>query len=214
MNFYILFILAVQSLISSSSATVEKSLLEQQSFITTNSKIQYLNQFFKNNSPLNIHNKALDLLKNKNKIPATLLLKKNFYQNLFPESYLLLGQLEEAVFLFPVFLLIGFAITSLITVIFFIFYLKTLNSFYLKNLLISLFLFVLLLGGHFFLKGRVSPITENHLKLAPVETAPHTVQIAPLENLVVLKKQDKWLKVKNNNNQTGWILRQQVFQLF
>ena len=179
------------------------------------SDIQALNQFFQNNSPLKIHNKALELLKDKNNAPAILLLKKNFYQNLFPASYFLLTQLEESVFLLPILLLIAFIIVSLITTAFFILYLKTFSSFYLKNLFNLLFVFALLIGGNLILlKNRVSLLEEISLKLAPIETAPNTVQILPLKELVILKKQGKWLKIKSPQNQTGWILKQQVFQLF
>ena len=178
-------------------------------------KIQALNQFFTSNSSLKIHNKALELLKSKNEISAILLLKKNFYQNLFPPSYFLLSQLEEPVSFSLVFLLIGFIIISLITVVFFILYLKTFHSFYFKNLLAGLFVFAFLLGGHlFFFKNQVSPLTETYLKLAPIESAPNTVTLPPLENLAVLKEKGKWLKVKNQKKQTGWILKQQVFQIF
>ena len=178
-------------------------------------EIQVLNQFFTNNSSLTIHNKALELLKNKNKIPAIILLKKNFYQNLFPPSYFLLNQLEESISFSPVFLLAGFIIISLVTVIFFILYLQTFSSVYLKNLLGGLFIFSILLAGNLLLlKDRVSPLTEIYLKLAPAESAPNTVQLSSLEELVVLKKQGKWLKIKDQKRQTGWILKQQVFQLF
>ena len=178
-------------------------------------EIQALDQFFVSNSSLKIHNKALELLKDKNKIQAVLLLKKNFYQNLFPPSYFLLNQLKESVSFFSVFLLAGFIIISLIAVIFFILYLKTSYSFYFKNLLAGLLAFAFLLGGNlFFLKNQVSPLIETHLKLAPVESAPNTVKLPPLEELAVLKEKGKWLKVKNQKKQTGWILKQQVFQLF
>ena len=178
-------------------------------------EIQNLNQFFTNNSPLKIHNTALDLLKNNNKAPAILLLKRNFYQNLFPNSYLILNQLEEPVSFSSIFLLIGLIIASLVSFIFFILYLKSSSSFFLTSLLSNLAVFFLLLAGNFFLvKNKVSPLTKVHLKLAPMESAPDTVQISPLTELVVLKKTEKWLKIKSSQKETGWILEQQVFRLF
>ncbi|MCY4321314.1 MAG: hypothetical protein OXC37_02770 [Bdellovibrionaceae bacterium] len=186
------------------------SLIEDKSFFD----IKTLNEFFTNNSPLEIHNKALELLKNKNKEPAVLLLKKNFYQNLFPPSYFILNQLKEPVSFSLLLFLTGFIIVSLITLIFFILYLKSFSFFYLKNLLIFLTLFAFLLAGNFFLlKSRVSLIEESYLKLAPVKTAPSTVQIPALKELIVLKTQGEWLKIKSQQ-QTGWILKQQSFQLF
>ena len=178
-------------------------------------KAPALNQFTANNSPLNIHNKALELLKNKNKIPAVLLLKKNFYQNLFPASYFLLTQLEEPVSFSPLLFLIGFIIISLITTCFFILYFKSPNPFYLKNLLGFLFVFALLLGGNLFLlKPRAGLLKESYLKLAPLEKAPNTLQIEPLKELVILKRKGEWLKIKTHTKQTGWILDQKIFQFF
>ena len=178
-------------------------------------EIQNLNRFFKNNSPLKIHNTALDLLKNNNRLPAVLLLKKNFYQNLFPASYLTLNQLEEQVSFSFIFLLIGLIITSFSSFIFFILYLKNSSSLFLSPLLSSLAVFFLLLAGNLFLvKNKVSPLTEVHLKLVPMESAPDTVQTSPLTELVVLKKTEKWLKIKNPQKETGWVLKQQVFQIF
>ena len=179
------------------------------------SDIRSLNQFAENNSALKRHNKALELLQNKNKAPAILLLKKNFYQSLFPASYFLLIQLEETISFSHILLLISFIIISLITTGLFIFYFKNPNAFYLKNLLIGLFVFLSLLASSFFtLKDRVSLLEESYLKLAPIENSPQTILLPPLEDLIVLKKQGKWLKIKSKNNQTGWIPDQQVFQLF
>ncbi|MDE0092198.1 MAG: hypothetical protein OXN83_02800, partial [Oligoflexia bacterium] len=123
--------------------------------------------------------------------------------------------LEESVSLLPIVLLIGFTIISFIALIFFIFYLKTFNSFYLKNLLIFLIIFTFLSSANsLLLKEKVSLFTETDLKLAPIESAPNTVKLSPLEELIVLKKTKKWLKIKNQKKETGWILKQQVFQIF
>ena len=177
------------------------------------SNIEFLNHFFKSNSAVKIHNQSLELLKNKNEKQAILLLKKNFYQNLFAPSYFALNHLKESVSFFPLFLIISSIITSLIAFIFFILYLKSFSFSHLKIFLSSLFVFACLLGVHLFvLKEKVSPLTEIHLKLAPVESAPNTVPLSSLKELTVLKKKGKWLKVKDSQKQTGWIQKQQVFQ--
>ena len=227
MKFCLVFILpfAFCSALANSSPAANPSLSkdsQNSEFLTIGSKkskafsdIQALNQFTVNNSPLKIHNKALELLKNKNRTAAVLLLKKNFYQNLFPPSYFLINQLEEPVSFSHILFLIGFIIISLITSVFFIFYLKRPYALYLKNLVSGLFVFFLLLTGHFLLlKNKVSLLEESYLKLAPVETAPSTILQAPLEDLIVLKKQGQWLKIKNKNKQTGWISNQQIFHVF
>ena len=179
------------------------------------SDIKFLKQFAINNSALQIHNKALELLKKNNNKPAILLLKKNFYQNLFPASYFTLQDLEEPVFFSYLVLLLAFIILSLITISFFILYLKSPNPFYLKNLLGGISVFFILLAFQFFtLKNKAGLLEESHLQLAPVKASPNTVLITPLEDLTILKKQGDWLKLKNKNNETGWILNQKVFQFF
>ena len=176
---------------------------------------QKLDQFFINNSPLKIHNTALNLLKNNYKSPAILLLKRNFYQNLFPSSYLVLNQLEERVSFFPIFLIISLIITSLVCFIFFILYLKSSSSFFFTPLVSSLTVFFLLLAGNFFLlKNKVCPLTEVNLKLAPVESAPNIDQIPPLTELIILKKTEKWIKIKNPQEEIGWILKKELFEIF
>ena len=218
MRLYIFFILFffLGSFSTQAANTSASPPLIQKNFIEKdNNEIQPLNQFFKHNSPLKIHNKAVELLKNKERTPAVLLLKRNFYQNLFPPSYFLLNQLRTEISFSAIFLLIAFFIISIAGFILFILYLKNSSSLYLKNFLTSLFVFLLLLTSQFlFLKDRVSVLTATKLKLAPIESAPTTILLTPLEEAVVLKKTEKWLRIKSHKKETGWILKQQAFPLF
>ena len=178
-------------------------------------EIDSLNTFFQNNSPIKIHNQALHFLKIDQKDKALLLLKRNLYQNLFFPSYFVLSHFEAPLFLSPFLWHIQFLIFTLISLFLFFLLLKKPKLFYLKSLFFFLiFCLSLFISGLFLLKKRVSPLESIPLRSAPFTKAVIKTNLKPNSDLIVLKETKDWLRVQNKNNETGWILKQNVFQIF
>lgn len=178
-------------------------------------ELNFLKKFSQEKSPLEIHNKALSFLKEDKKEQAFILLKKNIYQNFFFSSYFVLSHFEVPVLFFPFlwsFLLIFIALICLV-LLFLSF--KTPSSFNLKLLFLSL-----ILGGAFFFsksllfKKRVSSFQTMDLRSAPFKKAPINISLSPNSDLVVLKQMGDWLALQNQDKQTGWLKKQEVFQIF
>ena len=178
-------------------------------------EMEFLKNFTQEKSSLEIHNKALQLLKADHKEQAILLLKKNTYQNLFLPSYFVLSHLDIPVFfapfLWPVSLFFMVLICSFLLFLSF----KKPGSFHLKTLFWSLSLYgFLIFYGWFFLKQRVSPLQEIELKSSPFMSAPNQTQLSPNSDLIVLKQTKDWLRIQSPDKQTGWVLKQKVLQIF
>lgn len=178
-------------------------------------ELVFLENLIKNNNPVEIHNKALALLKSRQENQALALLKKNAYQHLFPSSYLLLFQMDIPVFFKPLLWHISLLLLSLMVLIRLFLYLKKPGSFHFKAFLGGLSLLSLLfLSGFFLLKPRVICLKESDLKASPFQSAPTQAEVSPNSDLIVLKQTKDWLRVQSPNKQRGWILKNQVFRIF
>ena len=177
-------------------------------------KIRFLENISTKKTSLEIHNKALELLKAREKNQALLLLKKNLYTHLFPSSYFALYRLSAPLF-FSSFLWHISLFFMALTALFFIFLaLKKPDSFRLKCSFFSLILFSLIFSGGFFLKKKANPLEEIDLKDGPFPSAPVKARLSPASDLVVLKQTKDWLRVRDRENQTGWVLKKELFQIF
>lgn len=179
-----------------------------------------LRLFFESSSALTIHNKALELLKTEDKTPAILLLKRNFYQNLFFPSYLILKKIGEPAFLLPLAVSTGLILLSLLFLTFLLIYLKSKQTTYLKVSSFLLCGLLGLLGGSFLLKSRGGTLKKTSLMPLPSlsknlndpsQPEEHT---KPGEEFLLIKKTKDWLYIKTNDNKKAWILREEVFELF
>ena len=181
----------------------------------SNNEMDSLKKFFHEKSPLEIHNKALSFLKGDKKEQAFILLKKNLYQNFFFPSYFVLVHFEIPVLLLP---FLWFGLLSLLAfscLIFLFLSFKTPNSFHLKLLFLSL----ILSGAFFFSKSlvfkkRVSSFQPMDLRSAPFKKAPINISLSPNSDLTVLKQWGDWLALQSQDKQTGWLKKQEVFQIF
>ena len=138
---------------------------------------------------MEIHNKALQLLKNDQKAPALLLLEKNFYHNFFLPSFALLSHLKAPLF-FSSFLwhaLLFFM--SLLCLMYSLLALKKQNLNSLKKFSLIVIFHLACLGlGPLALKSRVSPLQKIELKSAPFDSAAVSTEIEANAHLLVLKK--------------------------
>ena len=188
---------------------------KNQSNTTQTNEIETLKQFTQTKTALEIHNKALQFLKNNQEAQALLLLKKNAYQNFFFPSYLTLFHLETPVALAPLLWHIGLVFTALICLFFLVASLKKLTPTRLKLLCWSLCLFGgLISSGVFFLKKRVGVIQNTELRSSPFKEAPVQITLRPHSDLIVLKPIDLWLRIQTPDKETGWVPKHKVFQTF
>ena len=202
----------------SSNTPASSSLLKKQHKNTKrnpSNEMDFLKKFSQEKSPLEIHNKALSFLKEDKKEQAFLLLKKNIYQNFFLPSYFVLSHFEVPVsfvpFLWSV-LLILLALTGLL-LLFLSF--KTPSPFKLKLLFLSLSLsLAFFFSKPLLFKKRVSSFQTMDLRSAPFKKAPVNASFSPNSDLIVLKQMEDWLVLQSRNKQTGWLKKQEVFQIF
>ncbi len=202
---------SIKSQPSQSSSLPSKKLIKTR---PTN-KIKSLEDLNEKKNPLEIHNKALNLLKNYQKEEALLLLKRNFYQNFFLPSYFILSHLEVSIFFSPFLWHIGLIFFAFICLFLLLLSFNDPASFHPKFLFFFLTLgFVLSSSESLLLKKRVSSSQEMDLRTAPFIKAPIIRSLSPNSDLIVLKQTGDWLAVQGENNQIGWLEKQKVFQIF
>jgi len=177
-------------------------------------KIRDLNNFFKSNTPLIIHNKAIELLQKEKRDIALLLLKKNIYQNLFIPSYFTLIKSEETVFLPPLFLLFALFVISLIIFIYALIDLKSKKISSFKKYGSFLFVFMCLLSSSFFFKKRISFLEEKDIRTLPFLSLKPKDKVGLGEELILLEKNSNWLYVETSNKKKVWIQKEEFFELF
>lgn len=178
-------------------------------------KIEFLKKFTEENQALEIHNKALQFLKNDQKSQALLLLKKNAYQNLFLPSYISLFHLKIPFSLAPLSWHISLFSLALLCFLLLILLFKNFSFSRLKLFFWSLSLFgCVIFSGLFLLKKRVGVLQETELKSLPFTSAPLQSQLPPHLEAIILKQTKHWLRIQAPNQQTGWVLKQKVFRIF
>ena len=181
----------------------------------THSKLEQLKQITKQSTALEIHNKALEFLKNNQKTEALLLLKYNAYRGFFPPSIKLLFKVKHPPSLLTL-LWQGAVLCSALAFLFFlILSFKSFSRF--KWLLASFFLFVaVFFGGAISVKSRVEVLHKTKLLSNPfVEATNVKGYVQPSRELIVLKDITFWLKVKDlKTKDTGWLPKSHVFQTF
>ena len=64
------------------------------------------------------------------------------------------------------------------------------------------------------LKKRVSSFQTIDLKSAPFKNAPINISLSPNSDLIVLKNLGDWLVLQSQDKHTGWVKKQEVFQIF
>lgn len=213
--FFTLFFPAFSFTQEQNSNSAVLSLENNQTAQTEISQINLLENFTKEKSPLEIHNKALHLLKNKQKEQAFLLLKKNIYQNLFLPSYFVLFHFEIPIFFSAFLWHISLAFLAVICLFSLFLSFKEPSPFNLKIFSACLTLgLVFSSSGFWLLKKRVSSFQEIDLRSSPFREAPIQASLRPNSDLIVLKQVGDWLIVKSKNKQTGWLKKQKVFQIF
>ena len=174
-----------------------------------------LNSFFQTKSALEIHNKALQLLKSDQKAPALLLLEKNFYHNFFLPSFALLSHLKAPLFFSPFLWHALLFFMSGLCLMYSLLALKKQNLNSLKKLILIVIFHLACLGlGPLALKSRVSPLQKIELKSAPFDSAAVSTEIRANAHLLVLKKAKGWLRVQSLDKQSGWAKKQDLFQIF
>ena len=179
------------------------------------SNIEFLEKLFQEKSGLEIHNKALNFLKNNQKDQAILLLKKNLYQNFFFPSYLVLFHFEIPIFFTSFLWHISLILLAFICLSLLFLSLKKSSSFHLKLLFWCLNLsFTVFSSGFFLLKQKVSSLQEVNLRSAPFMEASINTSLKPNSDLIVLKQTKDWLRVQSLDKQSGWLQKQKVFQIF
>lgn len=174
-----------------------------------------LNHFFQSKKALEIHNQALRFLKKDQKAEATLLLEKNFYHNFFVPSFLILSHLKIPLLFSPFIWHILLLLSTGLCLLYLFPALKKRNAPALKKLLLFSFIHLVLLGSGFLtLKERVSPLTEINLKSTPFEASAIDTSVSANTHLQVLKNTKDWFRVQTPDKQSGWLKKQDVFQIF
>lgn len=182
--------------------------------VLTNEMI-FLKEFAQAKSSLEIHNKALNFLKNNQEEKAFLLLKRNVYQNFFFPSYLALFHFEVPIFFTPFLWHIGLIFLAFICLFPLILSFKEPTAFNLKVFFVCLSLaFTFSFSKIWILKNRVSSFQEMDLRSSPFREAPVKASLSPNSDLIVLKQTGDWLVVRSKDKQTGWLKKEDVFQIF
>ncbi len=166
-------------------------------------------------SPIDLHNTALKNINLEDNTLSVVLLRKNFYQNLFFPSYLVLKSLKKEVSLAPFLWQIGSLLFAILSLIWLIFYLK--QSLNLKrNLKIPALWFcgltILLSSAFFNLRKRVTNLEDLELLNAPFKEALYSGEIKKGADLIFLKKHKEWLQIKTSQQQKGWVLNKDVIK--
>ena len=177
-------------------------------------QLNTLNSFFKENSPLIIHNKSLELLQKEIREPAILLLKRNLYHNFFIPSYFVLIQNQESVFFTPFLILLALFIISLIIFIYAWMDLKSGRISSLKIYAGLLSIFFCFLISSFFLKNKISFLEKKEARTLPFSSLEAETIILPGEELILLKKQPDWIYAQKSNKKKVWIEKANFFTVF
>lgn len=195
---------------NSSSSLIHKEIPE-----VSFSNIESLSQFVWENNSRNIHNRALKLLQSENKEPALLLLRRNFYHNLFFPSYFVISELNEPVSFHPFLWHISLFLLSLSGCFLLLLYFLKPQPLFLKFLGGNFFIFTFtLLIGFFLLKERASPLQETAVHSLPFSSSSVEMNVTANADLVILKKDKDWVRVESSDKQIGWIPKQSLFQTF
>ena len=181
-------------------------------------RMDFLNKIASTKNPKEIHTTAHKLLKkDQTQGEAVLLLKRNFYTNLFIPSYFALLSLKipvsisSLVWHFSLFIVSVLCLISLISSI----KSKAGSSRHLERLTVLLSLgLALSIGSHLSLKPRLSSFKEMELKITPSQSSSVKSQIRPHSELIVIKKKESNFLVKDENGQTGWVRKRDFFKLF
>lgn len=182
-------------------------------------KIKELNKFFEKNAALDIHNYALQLLQKEHageeKIKALLLLKRNFYQNLFPPSYVALVKNQEPVFLLPFFTLSALLILTAAFLFGLIFKIKSKQNFSLRVYGAFLIMTAFLLGGAWLFKSRLAFLEDKSAHSLPFDEVAARKKIKAGEELILLEERSGWLLLKKENQEKVWLPKKEpYFELF
>ena len=167
-------------------------------------------------SPVDLHNRALKKLQLEDKTLSVILLRKNFYQNLFFPSYLTLKSLKAEVSISPFLWQIGSLFMACFSLILVIFYLK--QALRLKrNFKIPVIWFcgltILFSSGFLNLKKRATNLKELEVLNAPFQEALFLTKIKKGSDLILLKEKDGWLQIKTSLQQKGWVLEKELVKI-
>lgn len=182
-------------------------------------RLEELNEFFEKSTALDIHNYALQLLQKppagEEKIKAFLLLKRNFYQNLFPPSYAALVKNQEPVFLLPFLTLSALLILTAFFLFGLIFKIKSKQNFSLRVYGAFLTLTALLLAGSQLFKSRLAFLEDKTAYSLPFDEVTARKKIKAGEELILLKERSGWLLLKKENQEKVWLPKKEpYFDLF
>ena len=177
-------------------------------------QLEDLEKIISEKSSLEIHNKAIQLLRDNHKVSAILLLKKNTYRNLFLPSYFALLKLKTSLSHIVFFIPVSLLIMTFVCLFFLWMSIKNSSPLRLKGLFSAVVLAFLILFSGLFVKKRVSPLNKIKLRKAPYASAVISSQLEPSADLMVLEETKGWFRIQSFDQQTGWISKNQVFQIF
>ena len=171
--------------------------------------------------PEEIHRTATELLQQKKRGEAILLLKRNFYTHLFIPSYFILSNLKVPVSFAFLLWHLSLLMVSCLCLRSLILLNKSISLLHIRQLTVLLSLgLVLSVLSQWFLKPKISSFKGMALKTTPSLTASVKSPVAPHSDLLVIEiktipyEKSISYRAKDQNGQTGWVRKQDFLRIF